>query len=391
MSFADFIDLIERVLNFKLFQFQQSWITISSILILSSVLVVFLLFSNVFSKFFVRGVLRHRHLSEDTTDVLTVVTQCLVMVIGVFVACHSAGIDLSGINQLFYFQIFQIKQTPVTAFSIFLFLLVFFLFLVFSHIFCKLLLVRLTKKLHVEEGTVYTFTRITHYIIMFVGALVAFQFVGIDLSGLVVIFGALSVGIGFGLQNLTSNFISGLIILFERPIKVGDRVTVGDVEGDVTEINIRSTEVRSLNNISVIVPNSEFVSSQVINWSHGDLKVRLDIDVGVSYGSDLDTVLRCLQEVAEEHSEVLQKPTPEALHLGFGDSSWNMRLRVWIAHPKRHPYIRSDINCAIVRKFRTNGVEIPFPQRDLHVRSPLPIPLNTQESRLEPESENRED
>ena len=378
MSFADFINLIERVLNFKLFQIQQSWVTISTVLILSSVLVVFLLLSNKFSKLLVRRILKHRHLSEDTTDVFTVVTQCLVMIIGVVVACHSAGIDLSGINQLFYFQIFQIKQTSVTPFSIFLFLFVFFLFLVFSHIFCKLLLVRMTKKLHVDEGTIYTFTRITHYIIMFVGALVAFQFVGIDLSGLVVIFGALSVGIGFGLQNLTSNFISGLIILLERPIKVGDRVSVGELEGDVVEINIRSTEVRSVNNISVIVPNSEFVSTQVINWSHGDLKVRLDIDVGVSYGSDLDTVLRCLQEVADENSEVLKKPPAETLHQGFGDSSWNMRLRTWIAHPKRHPYVRSEINCAIVRKFRENGVEIPFPQRDLHVRSPLPLPLHTQ-------------
>ena len=391
MSFADFINLIERALNFKLFQIQQSWVTISTILILASVLVVFLIFSKIFSKFFVRRVLKRRHLSEDTTDVLTVVTQCLVMIVGMVVACHAAGIDLGGINQLFYFQIFQIKQTPVTAFSIFLFLLVFFLFLVFSHIFCKLLLVRMTKKLHVDEGTIYTFTRITHYTIMFVGALVAFQFVGIDLSGLVVIFGALSVGIGFGLQNLTSNFISGLIILLERPIKVGDRVTVGDIEGDVVEINIRSTIVRSLNNISIIVPNSEFVSTQVINWSHGDLKVRLDIDVGVSYGSDLDTVLRCLQEVAEENSEILKKPPPEALHLGFGDSSWNMRLRAWIAHPKRHTYVRSDINCAIVRKFRENNVEIPFPQRDVHVRSPLPIPLNSRDSRHETESENEAD
>ena len=379
MAFIDLINLIERILNFRLFKIQESWVTVSTIFVLCSVIVVFFLFSKIFSKFFVHRILRHRHLSEDTTDVLMLVTQCLVMVVGVIVACHSAGVDLSGLSQLFYFQIFQIKQTPVTPFSIFLFVFVFFLFLVFSHIFCKLLLVRMTKKLHVEEGTVYTFTRITHYVIMFTGALVAFQFVGIDLSGLVVIFGALSVGIGFGLQNLTSNFISGLIILFERPIKVGDRVTVGDIEGDVMEINIRSTEVRSLNNISVIVPNSEFVSSQVINWSHGDLKVRLDIDVGVSYGSDLDVVLHSLLEVAAENSEVLEGPAPEALHLGFGDSSWNMRLRVWIAHPKRHTYVRSDLNCAIVRKFRENSVEIPFPQRDLHVRSPLPVPLTTTE------------
>jgi small-conductance mechanosensitive channel len=166
-----------------------------------------------------------------------------------------------------------------------------------------------------------------------------------------------------------------LILLFERPIKVGDRVTVGGIEGDVIEINIRSTTIRSLNNIDIIVPNSEFVSSQVVNWSHGDRKIRLDIEVGVSYNSDLETVLRSLKEVALENPEILRDPEPDVHLREFGDSSWNMKLRIWIDNPKRHPAVRSDINCAIVRKFRENGVEIPFPQRDFHLRSPLPTPL----------------
>jgi len=230
-------------------------------------------------------------------------------------------------------------------------------------------------RLRLDEGTRYTFTRITHYIILTVGVLVAFDVIGVNLRGLVVVLGFLSVGIGFGLQNLTSNFISGLILLAERPIRVGDRVTVGEIEGDVTDINIRSTTVRSMNNISIIVPNSDFVSSKVVNWSHRDPKVRIDINVGVSYTSNLETVLQALKEVAHECPEVLRKPEPEVLHLGFGDSAWDMRLRVWIQDPKRHPIVRSDLNCAIVRKFRKCGVEIPFPQRDLHVRSPLPVPL----------------
>ena len=169
--------------------------------------------------------------------------------------------------------------------------------------------------------------------------------------------------------------MAGLILLFERPIKVGDRITVGNTEGDVVEINIRSTTILSLNNIAIILPNSEFVSSTVINWTYGDQKIRLEIDVGVSYNSDLDTVVRCLREVAEEQPEVLTNPGPEVLHAGFGDSSWNMRLRAWIGDPKRHPHVRSALNCAIVRKFRENGVEISFPQRDLHVRPPLPVLL----------------
>ena len=250
------------------------------------------------------------------------------------------------------------------------------LFGLVSRIIGRLIMHRALRRLRMAEGTAYTILRITHYTIMLVGALVAFQFIGIDLSGLAVIFGLLSVGIGFGLQNITSNFISGLILLFERPIRVGDRVTVGDVEGDITEINIRSTTVRSLNNISIIVPNSDFVSSQVVNWSHRDPKVRLEVDVGVSYGSDLDVVLRCLNEVAAENDDVLKTPVPEVLHTGFGDSSWNMRLRAWVADPKRHWYVRSALNCAIVRKFREEGVEIPYPQRDLHLRSPLPLPVD---------------
>ena len=142
---------------------------------------------------------------------------------------------------------------------------------------------------------------------MVIGFLVAFQFIGIDLSGLAVIVGLLSVGIGFGLQNRTSNFVAGIILLIERPIKIGDRVTVGGTEGNVVAINIRSTTIRSLNNISIIVPNAEFVSSHVVNWSHEDLKVRLVAEVGVSYNSDVDKVIRSLYEVAEESPNVLKK------------------------------------------------------------------------------------
>lgn len=210
--------------------------------------------------------------------------------------------------------------------------------------------------------------RVTHYLIIMIGALVSFQFVGIDLSGLAFIFGLLSVGIGFGLQNVTSNFVAGLILLFERPIRIGDRVTVGDTEGEVTAINMRSTKILTLNNISIIVPNSEFVSRNVINWSIGDPKIRLDVEVGVSYHSDLDSVLSVLKQIGINHPETLEDPRPKILFTGFGDSAWNMILCVWIINPKRHHEIRSEINCEIVRKFRENNIEIPFPQRDVHMK-----------------------
>ncbi|UCG79231.1 MAG: mechanosensitive ion channel [Nitrospirota bacterium] len=277
--------------------------------------------------------------------------------------------------KFFAVTLVTVKDTPITPVSIIIFLLIFISFLFLASLISTLLRRRVFPRFHLEEGMQYNLARAIRYLIGITGAVVAFQFIGIDLSGLAVIFGLLSVGIGFGLQNVTSNFVAGIILLFERPIAVGDRITVGETEGDVMEINMRATMIRSIDNITIIVPNSEFISGRVTNWSHGDKKVRLNIDVGVSYTSDLETVLRCLNEVAAENEKVLKNPRPVVHFMGFGDSSWNMRLRCWIADPKVHWQVKSDINCAIVMKFRENGVEIPYPQRDLHMRSPIPLPL----------------
>lgn len=281
---------------------------------------------------------------------------------------------LGDIHELLTITLFRLQETPVTVLSI----IIFIMFLVGSVLLGRFVKNTLQKKIlpkfEIESGLRYTLSRITYYIIVTIGILVSFQFVGIDLSSLAVIFGLLSVGIGFGLQNITNNFISGLIVLFERPISVGDRVEVGGVEGDVIEINIRSTKIRTLNNISIIVPNQEFVGSNVVNYSHGDPSFRLDIEVGVSYSSDLDKVLKALEEVAGEHDKVMREPKPQIHFTAFGDSSWDMQLRVWIPNVKERYVIRNEINQAIARKFNELDIEIPFPQRDLHVRSSIEIP-----------------
>ncbi len=281
---------------------------------------------------------------------------------------------LTHISDILNYTLFQIKETPVTLMSVVIFLFFITISIIIGVWMRKALTRRILKRFNIDAGTSYTLSRITQYSIIIIGVLISFQFVGVDLSGLAVVFGLLSVGIGFGLQNITSNFISGLIILFERPISVGDRVVVSDIEGDIIEINIRSTMVRTVNNISIIVPNSEFVSKDVVNYSHGDPTYRLDISVGVSYRSDLEKVLRALHEVAEESERVLDDPKPEAHLSGFGDSSWKMELRAWVGDVKKYPEIRNELNQAIVRKFREYEIEIPYPQRDLHVRSSVPIP-----------------
>lgn len=286
----------------------------------------------------------------------------------------------STVKRILTYTLFEINQTPVTLFSIIMFLVVVLAFYLFSRIINRILLKRLLVKMQVQQSIRFMLLRINHYIIVIVGIILAFQFVGINLSGLAVVFGLLSVGIGFGLQNVTSNFVSGLILLLERPIQIGDRVTIGDTEGDVAEINLRSTSIRTLNNISLIVPNSDFISSNVINWSHGDPKIRLDIKVGVSYGSDLNRVIESLKRVARENPEVLDKPEPKVLLWEFADSSWNMELQAWIKEPYEYRRIRSDINCAIVYEFRNRNIEIAYPQRDIHVRSSVPFSLGKEKS-----------
>lgn len=268
--------------------------------------------------------------------------------------------------------LFSLNNTPVTLFSVLVFILFLIGFIILARVAKTILNNRILERFVKDSGLRYTLSRITQYVIITIGVYISLQFLGIDLTGLTVILGFLSVGIGFGLQNVTSNFISGIIVLFERPISVGDRVMVNNIEGDVTEINIRSTKIRTLDNISIIVPNSEFVSKDVINYSHGDPTYRLGIDVGVSYSSDLEKVLKALDEVASESEFVLKNPAYDIQFREFGDSSWNMKLLVWIADVKKYPFVRSELNKAIVRKFAAYNIEIPFPQRDLHLKSGNP-------------------
>ncbi len=256
---------------------------------------------------------------------------------------------------------------------IFLYLLVLLFLLVYLTGKLKVWVVdRLMARTRVELGVRQAVGSIARYVIIAVGLMVILQTAGIDLSALTVLAGALGIGVGLGLQNIASNFVSGLIILFERPIKVGDRIEVGKITGDVVKISPRATTVISNDNIAIIVPNSEFVSSSVINWSYTDRDVRFNIPVGVSYSSDPPTVKQLLLEVAEKHPGVMKQPPPDVLFQEFGDSSLIFVLRVWTREYTSRPgVLRSELNYAISKKFKEHGIEIPFPQRDLHIRSGL--------------------
>lgn len=206
------------------------------------------------------------------------------------------------------------------------------------------------------------------YLGITVAALIAITAAGFDLSNLAIIAGALSVGIGFGLQAIVNNFVSGIILLVERPIKVGDWVIAGGNEGIVKRISVRSTEIETFNLASVIVPNSELIANTVTNWTHKDLRARVEVPVGVSYASDPDQVHEILLSLASDHAQVLKFPEPFVIFKGFGDSSLNFELRCYVGRATDMITVASDLRYAIVHAFRAGEIEIPFPQQDLHLR-----------------------
>lgn len=273
-------------------------------------------------------------------------------------------------GHFFTIKLFSLGQSDITLATI-IYLLVSVLVLFFvSNRLSKFIGKTVSKRYSTTESTVQTISTILRYAILVIGLTVIIQTAGIDLSTLSILAGALGVGIGFGLQNITNNFISGIIILFEQPIKVGDRIEVGEIKGDVTNISARATNVLTNDNISVIVPNSEFISSTVINWSHNDRNVSFRFPVGVSYNEDPAVIKRLLLEVAKENKGVISNPAPDVLFDGFGDSSLDFLLRVWTTEYTSRPNIlKSQLYFAIFEKFKSNGIEIPFPQRDLHLKS----------------------
>ncbi|MEA5594189.1 mechanosensitive ion channel domain-containing protein [Rivularia sp. UHCC 0363] len=225
------------------------------------------------------------------------------------------------------------------------------------------------NRFKIDRGTKEAISSVIGYLIAGIGFLIVLRGTGIDLSSLTVVAGVLGLGIGFGFQNVASNFISGITILFEQPLKVGDLVEVDDLKGIVEKISIRSTVVRTLDNIFVIVPNQKFIENNIINWSYRDQKCRVHVPVGVAYGTDTTLVTEALLAAARKHPHVLPQPSPKVWFKEFGDSSLNFELLVWVDDPPSIPQFKSDLNFSIEIELNSRDINIPFPQRDLHIKN----------------------
>jgi len=277
---------------------------------------------------------------------------------------------LAKIATLFTTNLFKLGNSEISLGTILYFVIAFAVLSFLGKRFRNILVENILLKANLEKSARNSIGLIARVLFMFIGSIVIIQTAGIDMSSLSLMAGALGVGIGFGLQNITDNFISGIIILFEKPIKVGDRIVVGDTEGDVINISVRATTILTNENVSIIVPNSEFISSRVINWSHNDRNIRFDIPVGVSYKEDPIEIRKVLLEVAKENEHVLKKPEPHVFFDEFADSSLNFTLAVWTStHTDKPRRLKTELNFAIFEKFKERGIEIPFPQRDIHIIS----------------------
>jgi len=218
------------------------------------------------------------------------------------------------------------------------------------------------------------------YVITIVGIVTVFNVIGVGWSNVQWLVAAVSVGLGFGLQEIFANFVSGLMLLFERPIRIGDTVTIGNITGTVTRIQIRATTITDWDRKELVIPNKEFITGQVVNWTLSDPMQRIVTTVGVAYGSDTDLVEKLLYQVAREEPNVLAEPEPRVYFRGFGESTLDFELRAFISHIDLLVRTKHQLHKAIDQAFRTAGIEIAFPQRDLHVRS-LPPGLARPEPR----------
>jgi small-conductance mechanosensitive channel len=276
---------------------------------------------------------------------------------------------IESVIELFGFPLFTMGQTQVTVWTlVYLLGLIFLLFYLTAKL-NRILVYRLMAKSNIDVGERVAIASFIRYVVLTIGFIIILQSAGIDLTSITVLVGALGVGIGFGLQTIVNNLVSGFIIFVERPIKVGDRIEIAGVVGNVVDISMRATQIRTNDNISIIVPNSEFISSTVINWSHSDRNVRFNFHVAVAYESDAEFVREQLLEVAASEMGVLMEPPPDVLLHEYADSGIVFNLRVWTREYTDRPgVLQSKLYYAIQKRFRESGIVFPFPQRDVYIK-----------------------
>lgn len=283
-------------------------------------------------------------------------------------------IDLFSLAEIEFFTLFGDSQFTLGR----LFWLVLVLYFLFTTAWLaqEILLRVIEPRTQVDAGTINVALTIGRYVVLSLALLIVFWQIGFDPTSLTIIAGGLSVGIGFGLQSIISNFISGVVLLFEQSLRPGDVVEVGGILGTVEKLNVRATTVRTYNNVEMIIPNETFFTSTVTTYTHTSRITRVLLTIGASYNSDPQEVMNILKNAAERHGLVLDDPAPDVFFENYGDSSIDFHLAIWVDDPNHRKRVPSDLRLMIWKEFEKHGIEIPFPQRDLHIRSGLPSKIS---------------
>src|SRR5207245_2158870 len=345
-----------------LFQVGGHYVTFLGLIAFVGLFAAGLIIARMLQSHFVRRFFSRFKIETNFVAIVTSILSLAALVFFTISAINAAGIPLAW-------------NAPLPAVSLSLvqiFLLIALLVAVFwiSSKTKRFLFNRFLVNSGLDRALQYAIAQIISNVVLVVGVLIVLENTGIHLGALAVFAGAVGVGVGFGLQNIASNFISGLVILAERPITIGDRVEVAGITGQVQQIRARSTVIRTNDNITMIVPNTKFIDSPVTNWTYGDPRVRFRIPIGVAYGSDVNRVREALIAAAREHPAALSDPAPSVFLDKFGDSTIDFELVVWSMEMSYRPRrFKSDLNFLIDKHLRAAGIEIPNPQRDLHIRS----------------------
>jgi small-conductance mechanosensitive channel len=354
MSFS----LLER----PLFQIGGNYVSFLGLIAFATLLTAGLISARALQSGVVRRFFGRFKIDNNFIAVVTTILSLSALVFFTVSAINAAGIPLPWNAPL--------PGVPLSLIQIFLLIALLIAVFWISSRTKRFLFNRFLVNSGLDRALQYAIAQIISNVVLVVGVLIVLENTGIHLGALAVFAGAVGVGVGFGLQNIASNFISGLVILAERPITIGDRVEVAGITGQVQQIRARSTVIRTNDNITMIVPNTKFIDSPVTNWTYGDPRVRFRIPVGVAYGSDIAKVREALLAAGGENPNTLKDPAPSVFLGKFGDNSIDFELVVWSSEMSARPSrYRSDLNFAIEKKFREAGIEIAFPQRDLHIRS----------------------
>jgi small-conductance mechanosensitive channel len=362
------MDVVMHFLSKSIITIGAYDITLFEILLMVPLIAAAILIMRLYTRFITKRGVRQRKGVRNFTRILRIIV-ILLVIIG---SMRILGVKLFNFfdfaGAVLRFKLFTIGETEVSLLTIIVMAVVVYVSAKLSKLVRNYFNNSVFPRFKIEPGLQFSLSKLIGYAIIAIGVFIALQGLGIRLAALTVFAGVLGVGIGFGMQNITANFVSGVAILFERPIKEGDMVRFGTTVGIVQKISLRASIIRTIYNEHLIVPNTQFINSTVENMSHSDLKLRVHVDVGVAYGTDPRLVQDALLEAARLTENVLDNPEPDVLFKQFGDSSLNFELRAWISDPQYRLRVESDLHFAIVDQFKERGITIPFPQRDVYIK-----------------------